>query len=88
MGGIRIRYYKTIDSGYIIFIGTGNGGAEITEQEYAETLNAIRNKLISQDGFDFRLKTDLTWEEYDLPPAEPEQLSDEESLTCYASELT
>ena len=67
-----MRYYKTIDSGYIISIGTGSGGEEITEQEYAEILATIRNKPTAREGFDYRLKTDLTWEEYAMPPVEPE----------------
>lgn len=83
-----MRYYKTIGNGYILSIGTGNGGTEITEQEYAEILDVIRNKPTARDGYDYRLKTDLTWEEYELPPVEPEPLTDEESLTRYANELT
>lgn len=65
-----MRYYKIIDSGYIISIGTGNGGTEITESEYSEILSVIRNKPTARDGYDYRLKTDLTWEEYATPPVE------------------
>lgn len=83
-----MRYYKTIDSGYIISIGAGNGYTEITEQEYAEILTAIRNKPIPRDGYDYRLKPELTWEEYAVPPVEPEPLTDEEALTRYANSLT
>ena len=83
-----MRYNKTIESGYIISIGTGNGGTEITEQEYSEILAVIRNKPTPRDGYDYRLKTDLTWEEYALPPIEPEPLTDEEAITRYANELT
>ena len=83
-----MRYYKIADSGYIISIGTGSGGAEITEQEYVEILETIRNKPTARDGYDHRLKTDLTWEEYALPPVEPEPLTDEEALTRYANSIT
>lgn len=83
-----MKYYKTVDSGYIISVGTGSGGTEITEQEYAEILATIRNKPTPRDGFDYRLKTDLTWEEYALPPIEPEPPTDEEALTRYANTLT
>ena len=83
-----MRHYKTIDSGYIISIGTGSGGEEITAQEYTEILSVIRNKPTAREGFDYRLKTDLTWEEYELPPVEPEPLTDEEALTRYANTLT
>ena len=83
-----MRYYKTIDKSYIISVGTGNGGTEIAEQEYAEILAIIRNKPTPRDGYDYRLKTDLTWEEYALPPFEPEPLTEEEALTRYANSLT
>jgi len=83
-----MKYYKTVDNGYIISVGTGSGGTEITEQEYAEILATIRNKPTARDGYDYRLKTDLTWEEYALPPIEPEPPTDEEALTRYANELT
>lgn len=75
-----MRYFKTTDSSYIISICTGNGGTEITEQEYAEILAIIRNKPTAREGFDYRLKTDLTWEEYALPPIEPEPLTDIEEI--------
>ena len=83
-----MRKFKTIDGGYIISIGTGNGGTEITESEYAEILAVIRNKPTARDGYDYRLKTDLILEEYALPPIEPEPLTGEEALTRYANTLT
>jgi hypothetical protein len=83
-----MRFYKTIADGFVVMVGTGNGGTEITEQEYAEILAVIRDKPTAQEGHDYRLKTDLTWEEYELPPIDPEPLTDEEALTRYANELT
>ena len=56
--------------------------------EPAEILAVIRNKPTPRDGYDYRLKTDLTWEEYALPPIEPEPPTDEEALTRYANTLT
>lgn len=83
-----MRYYKITNSGYIVSVGTGNGGTGITEQEYAEVLAVIRNKPTAQEGHDYRLKTDMTWEEYELPPVEPEPLTDEEAITRYTNSLT
>ena len=83
-----MRKFKTIEDGCIISIGTGFGGTEITEQEYAEILAVIRDKPTAREGYDHRLKTDLTWEEYALPPIEPEPPTDEEALTRYANSLT
>lgn len=65
-----MRYYKIIIDGYLVAVGTGNGGAEITEAEYAELLNIIRNKPSAESGFDYRLKADLTLEKYELPQIE------------------
>lgn len=63
---------------HIIAIGTGAGGTEITKVEYDKIMAIIQNRP-SADGKGYRLKTDLTWEAYDLPP-EPEP-SDEDELS-------
>lgn len=39
-----MRYYKIIDSGALLAIGTGHGGTEITESEYNHLLSEIREK--------------------------------------------
>ena len=59
-----MRYYKTIDDGYITAIGTGGGGTEITESEYNEIMTVIQNKPPRTETTDYHLKTDLTWEAY------------------------
>lgn len=71
-----MRYYKHIDSGYIIAIGTGGGGTEITEQEYNTILPVIKNKPLRTDSTDYHLKENLTWEEYERPddPVEPDPI--------------
>lgn len=63
---------------HIIAIGTGAGGTEITKVEYDEIMAIIQNRPAAE-GKGYRLKTDLTWEAYDLPP-EPEP-SDEDELS-------
>ena len=73
-----MRYYKVISDGYILAIGTGNGGEEITETEYSEILSIIQSR--PNDGFGYRLKTDLTWERYELPAVEDEELTGEEAF--------
>ena len=72
------RYYKQTDDVYILAIGVGVGGMEISADEYSEILSAIQNRPIAE-GQGYRLKSDLTWEAYDLPP-EPEP-SDEDELS-------
>lgn len=63
---------------HIIAIGTGAGGTEITKVEYDEIMAIIQNRPAAE-GKGYRLKIDLTWEAYDLPP-EPEP-SDEDELS-------
>lgn len=45
-----MRYYKLIENNYILAIGTGPGGVEITEAEYNALLTEIREKasLVNQ----------------------------------------
>lgn len=74
-----MRYYKHTSNGYIVSIGTGHGGTEITESEYNTILSVIANKPVATETTDYMLKEDLTWEEYEMetPPedgATPEEL--------------
>ena len=72
-----MRYYaQSNDTGALLAIGTGYGGTEITEAEYNEIRAIIQNHPTAE-GKGYRLKADLTWEEYDLPPM-PEPSDDDE----------
>jgi hypothetical protein len=76
--GEVMRYYKRIDGDYITMIGMGDGGVEITETEYDSILSVIRNKPEETAVIGYRLKTDLTWEQYEKEPEEePEPTSDD-----------
>ena len=76
-----MKYYKFLSGEYIMGISKGGGyGIEITESEYNEILSAIQNRPAPESGYGFRLKTDLTYERYEMPPAEPEELTDKEAL--------
>lgn len=73
-----MRFFKYINDDYLLGIGTGNGGTEIAETEYNEILAVIRNKPARTETVDYRLKTDLTWEEYEHEPdPEPEPTAEE-----------
>ena len=65
-------------------IGTGAGNTEITEEEYNSILSLIQSRP-QADVKGYRLKTDLTWEEYDLPappePSDNDELSETETLS-------
>lgn len=73
-----MRFYKQIDEDYILAIGKGNGGTEITEAEYNEIKSIIQDKPPRTATIDYRLKTDLTWEEYEHEPdPEPDPTAEE-----------
>ena len=78
-----MRYYKNISDNYILAIGTGCGNDEISEQEYNEIMSVIRS-CPNEEGKGYRLKADLTWEEYDLPtvpePSDDDEISTDEAL--------
>lgn len=63
-----MRYYKIIDNGYILGIGTGAGGTEITQEEYDVIMSAIQSKPSDTDTTGYRLTTALAWESYEKDP--------------------
>jgi hypothetical protein len=65
-----MRYYKNIEDTYILAIGTGVGGEEITQEEYENILSVIRNRPVAETGYAYRLRTDLTWELVEAPVVE------------------
>lgn len=75
-----MRYYKLIEEGYITAIGVGGGGVEITEAEHDEIMEVVQNKPPRTEDKDYRLKPDLTWEEYDRPPDTEPEVEGEELL--------
>jgi hypothetical protein len=77
-----MRYYKVIEDGYIVAIGTGADGEEITKEEYDEIMSIIRNKPTAESGYDYKLKEDLTWELVEVPEVEPtdDEISGDELL--------
>lgn len=64
-------FYKHINDKYIIGIGTGSGGEEISEQEYNAILDKINNRPKASDGHSYRLTTAMEWELAEVPKTEP-----------------
>lgn len=60
------KYYKNIAGDYITAIGAGLGDAEITQEEYENILSIVRSRPTAGAGYDYRLRTDLTWEQVEL----------------------
>ena len=70
-------YQKNTENGYIVSIVKGVSVGNITEAEYQAIMDVIRNKPTAEQGYDYRLLEDLTWELVQLPEPEPE--ADEEA---------
>lgn len=64
-----MRYFVEYADNWIIAVGAGFGGEEITKEEYENILSVISNCPTPESGYDYRLKKDLTWELVELPPA-------------------
>lgn len=75
-----MRYYKNIENGYILAVGTGSGHIEITPEEYIKIIGVIEARPTPFEGKDCRLTESLEWEEYDKPVEEDPELNDEEAL--------
>lgn len=78
-----MRYYKFVESGYIVAVGTGTGGEEITENEYSVILKTIQDKPTPPEGKDYRLTESLEWEECEAPIVDPEA-TEEDYLSALA----
>lgn len=77
-----MRHYKNIENGYILGIGKGAGGKEISAKEYNEILSVIHSKPEAEAGYDYKLKEDSTWELVEVPTIDPaeDEIGDEEAL--------
>lgn len=74
-------YFKARANGYIYGVGQGSMGDEITVEEYNELTDIFHNIPI-KEGYGYKLKDDLTWEEYKIEP-EPDLPTIEEKAEAY-----
>ena len=63
-------YFKNIEGDYIVAVSTGAGNEEITKEEYENILSAVHSRPASEEGYDYKLCTDLTWELVEVPVVE------------------
>lgn len=63
--------YKYINDNFIIGVGTGFCGEEISEQEYNSILDKINNRPEAPEGYSYRLTTAMEWELAEVPKTEP-----------------
>lgn len=75
-----------VKSASIDAIGAWSEIVEITGSEYDELISVFKQKPHAE-GKGYKLKENLTWEEYDLPvPSEDEDLTTEEALSIITGE--
>ena len=81
-----MKYYKNLSDGYYDSLTTGSGQTEITKAEYDDTVAILRACPAAPNGYAYRLKEDLTWELYELPP-EPEEDAEPEDYEAALGRL-
>lgn len=73
-------HFKIVNNGYIIGLGIGENGLEITENEYNSLTDIFHAKPSDTETIGYRLKDDtLEWESYDKA-SEPEIIDDTEAV--------
>ena len=85
------RRFRIDSDGYLLSVGTGPGGTELTGAQYEELLALIGDKPAAPEGMDYRLRSDLRWELYERPdPPEDGELDPALALEmiCGKSSLT
>lgn len=72
---------KIVNNGYIIGLSEITG-EDISAAEKESILAAIESRPTPQSGYSYRLKTDLTWELYELQPepSDEDEISTDEAL--------
>jgi hypothetical protein len=57
-----MKYFKNVENGYIVSISTEHGQIEITADEYDNILSVIKSAPQAENGYEYKLRDDLTWE--------------------------
>lgn len=81
------KYCKKISGDYIIGIGTNCGNVEITKEEYENILSVICNRPTAESGWEYRLRTNLTWELVEAPVVTEEAEATEADYIAALAEL-
>ncbi len=80
-------FYKKVANGYITMFGEGKGATEISESEYNRLKEVMHTRPDAPSGFDYRLKEDLMWELYELPPVEESEEATEADYQAALREM-
>ena len=80
-------YFKNIEGDYIVAVSTGAGNEEITKEEYENILSVVHNRPTPEEGYDYKLHTDLTWELVEVPVEEEDPEATEDDYLEALAEL-
>lgn len=72
-------YFIVRKNNYILGLGIGSLGEEITEKEYTDLTDIFHNIPV-KEGYHYKLRDDMTWEEEEDVPEPIDELSPEELL--------
>lgn len=82
-----MRYFKTVKNGYILTVGTGGGGVEISENEYRKLYDVFMNRPKDYRGI-YELCTDtLTWEKTGMYPDTEDSVLNETEQKALAYDI-
>ena len=73
-------FVKIVSDGYILGVADAPSGMEISESEYNELTNIFHNIPV-KEGYMYKLRTDLTWEEVPREPEPVDEIDDTEVLS-------
>lgn len=82
-----MRYYKIVSNGYIISVGTGNAGEEITAQEYSEIIGAIKSAPTVPEGYTYMLTESLEWKFVEVETPDVSEEATEEDYQIALAEM-
>ena len=68
-----MKYFKNIEGDYITAICTGSGDVEISKEEYETIMSLVHNRLQPEPGYDYKLRTDCTFELVEAPIVSDEE---------------
>lgn len=71
-------FFKSVVNDYILGVGIGDGGTKITQVEYNELTEAFHS-MPEREGYFYKLRTNLTWEEFENV-SESDEVDDSEAL--------
>lgn len=64
-------YFKIVSDEFILGVGTGNGGTQISQAEYQTISELIQERPFAPSGYTYMLTEALEWQLVELPPAPP-----------------